>query len=160
MMDPLDGWDTLEHFKVLPGDLKTPILLASAKKLLVDEVMRYGEQVWGFIPKPFIEAEFCETISQFFSWYDQMGAFARSAQENGVPEEISDQWVTLTRQIKAMEQMKQVISSWTVPDETSPGGEDLAGNIGQIDEFIGEKRARREELIAAYPYLQTGPASG
>jgi len=155
MMDPLDGWDALDHIKTLSQSRDTPVIMSSAKKLQADEVIRYGEQVAGFLTKPFMDEDFCDAVSGFFSWYDLLEADARSAEKQGVPREICDQWVQLSRQIRSITQLRDVVGPRCIPDDGSTEEECLARKMALIDSLIAEKVRQRDELCQRYPVLLT-----
>jgi CheY-like chemotaxis protein len=153
MMDPIDGWDTLDHIKTLPRRKNTPVILSSAKKLQADEVVRYGEQVAGFLIKPFIDEDFCEAVSDFFSWHDMLKSDAAAAASQGVPGPICEQWILLSRQIKSISRLKEVISPRCIPEDTLTEEECLAKKMIQIDLLIDSKIHERDELCRKYPVL-------
>ncbi|MDD1728222.1 MAG: response regulator [Methanospirillum sp.] len=156
MMEPLDGWDTLDHIKALPHGRDTPIIMVSAKKLQADEVIRYGEQVDGFIPKPFVDTEFTDTITDFFSWKESLYAAVEAAKTQGVPDEICSQWVQLSRQIVAITQLKEAVGSFCLPEEGLTGEQCLAHKINLINRWITEKSNERNALSSRYPILTEG----
>ena len=155
MMEPLDGWDTLDHIKTLSQGRDTPVIMSSAKKLQADEVIRYGEQVAGFLTKPFQDEDFCEDVSGFFSWYDLLTADACSAEKLDVPGEVCDQWVQLSRQIRSITQLRDVVGPRCIPDDGSTEEECLARKMALIDALIAEKVRTRDELCRKYPVLLT-----
>lgn len=155
MMDPLDGWDTLDHIKTLSHGQNTPVIMSSAKKLQADEVIRYGEQLAGFLTKPFVDADFCEAVSEFFSWYDMLISDAAVAEKQGIPRVICEQWIRLSRQIRSINRLKEVISPRCIPDDGSSEEECLAKKMSQIDQLVNEKISERDELCRKYPVFLT-----
>ncbi len=156
MMDPLDGWDTLDHIKTLSRGQDTPVIMASAKKLQADEVIRYGVHVAGFLTKPFVDADFCAAVSAFFTWYDMLISAAKAAEASGVPRNACDQWIRLSREIKAIIRFKEVVSPRCIPEDSSTEEECLAKKMSQIDQLVTEKTRERDELSRQYPALAPG----
>lgn len=153
MMDPLDGWDTLEHIRTLPQDWETPVILASAKALQADEIIRYGECVAGFLRKPFESSEFCEDVNRFFSWYDALKSDGEAAESKGVPRQACNDWIRLSRQIQAIRRLKEVVSPRCIPDGFLTEAECLAHKMGEIERIISEKTLERDNLQIQYPAL-------
>ena len=151
MMDPFDGWDTLAHIRSLSTGVDIPVIMASAKNLDVNEIIRYGEFVAGFVSKPFVDSEFCEAISDFFSWYDPLIKNAKAAQLQGVPLDMCNRWIRLTRQIKAINQMMEVVSPRCIPNESSTEEECMTQRRSQIHLMIRDKNKERDELRILYP---------
>ncbi len=158
MMEPLDGWDTLDHIKALPHGRDIPIIMVSAKKLQADEVIRYGEQVDGFISKPFVDVEFTDTITDFFSRKESLSDVVKKAKTQSVPDEICSQWVQLSRQITAINQLKEAVGSFCLPEEGLTGEQCLAHKMNLINRWIAEKNNDRNALSNRYPIL-TGNTS-
>ena len=156
MMDPLDGWDTLDHIKTLSRGQNTPVIMASAKKLQADEVIRYGAQVAGFLTKPFVDADFCAAVSAFFTWYDTLISDAKAAEDRGVPREACDYWIRLSREILAINRLKEVVSPRCIPEDSFTEEECLAKKMSQIDQLVAEKIREKDELSRQYPALVPG----
>lgn len=151
IMNPIDGWETLDLIKRLPEVQDVPVILSSGKKPQADEIIRYGRRVAGFLTKPVINDEYCETVSSFFSWYDTLLSDAIEAFSTGVPRNICHQWITLSRQIKAINRLKEVVSPRCIPNDSQSEEEFLAMQMNQIDQLIGAKRQERNELHRQYP---------
>lgn len=150
MMDPLDGWDTLEHIKSQIKGHQTPIIMSSAKKLQADEIIRYSGQVSGFLTKPFLDTDFCDAVSGFFSWYDQLISQINTLESQGVPHEVCEQWVTLSCHIRAINQMNEQLSSRCISDQYPSEEECLAHKKAQIDMMLSEKIQQRERIQSQY----------
>jgi CheY-like chemotaxis protein len=153
MMDPLDGWDTLDHIRNLSQGQNTPVIMVSAKALMVDEVIRYGDQVAGFLKKPFVASDFCEDIARFFSWYDPLISVASLAKSGGVPEFACDQWIRLSRQIQAFRRLKEIVSPWCMSDGSISEEECLAQKMKELDPIIEERVLARDVLQKQYVLL-------
>ena len=153
MMDPLDGWDTLDHIKNIPNGQSIPVIMASAKTLQADEIIRYGDQVAGFLKKPFVAEEFCEDVTEFFSWYDTLISDANVAESSGVPRSVCDQWIRLSRQIQAFRRLKEIVSPRCIPDESITEEECLAIKMNEINRIMDEKVLERDNLLKQYPSL-------
>jgi len=150
-MDPFDGWDTLVHIGKLSKDGDTPIIMSSAKNIHIDEVIRYGDYISGFIKRPFFEPEFREEILDFFSWYDSLLSTAQTAQLQGIPHDVCNMWIRLTRQVNALNQMMSVVSPRCIPDESLSEEECMALRISQIHQMIADKNFKRDELRTRFP---------
>ncbi|HOJ97491.1 MAG TPA: response regulator [Methanospirillum sp.] len=151
MMDPFDGWDTLSHLRTFSNGRETPVIMASAKKLNIEEVIRYGEYVAGFLEKPFVDSEFCEAIHQFFDWYDPLISNANAARLQGVPQEICTAWIRTNRQIRAINQMLENVYVSGLPDEFLSEEERMEHRMAQVREILEEKRKERDNIRIQYP---------
>ena len=151
MMDPLDGWDTLDHIRNLSQGQNTPVIMASAKTLQADEIIRYGDQVAGFLKKPFQSGDFCEDVSMFLSWYEKLISDAARAESSGVPRSVCDQWIRLSRQIQAIRRLKEIVSPRCLPEGSMTEEECMARKMIEIDRIIDEKVLESDDLLRQYP---------
>lgn len=52
MMEPMDGWETLERIKTSPALRHIPVLMLTAKPLTPEEANEYGPYIEDYILKP------------------------------------------------------------------------------------------------------------
>jgi|GEM_PF-790577 len=153
MMDPLDGWDTLDLIKNLPQGQEIPVFMSSAKTVFADEILRFGEQISGFIKKPFVDSDICEYINSFFDWYDTVLSYASGAESKGVPSDVCDEWVHLSRQIRALKGLKEIVNPRCIPDGSDSEEVIFARKLGEIQQLIDEKVQKRASIIHDHPPL-------
>lgn len=157
MMEPLDGWDTLDLLKTIPGIQAIPVLMSSAKTLFPDEVLRFGDKISGFIKKPCPANELCEDIGAFFDWYDSLMEIAKVAEQSGVPGDVCSRWVLLSRQVQAFKRLKQVSGSRCIPDESMNEEACLKQKLSEIDQIIMEKSQECDQISSQYRALNAAP---
>lgn len=131
--------------------------MASAKTLQADEILRYGDKVAGFLKKPFEPSEFCEDIQSFFSWYDMLVSDAGKALSQGVQQDVCDKWISISRQIHALNRLKEIVSPRCIPFETSDEETCFLQKLSDIDRLINEKIQQREELQKECPQFIITP---
>jgi two-component system, OmpR family, response regulator len=153
MMDPLDGWDTLDLIKNLPQGQEIPVFMSSAKSVFADEILRFGEQISGFIKKPFVDADLCEYIKKFFDWYDSVLGDAAGAESKGVPSDICAEWILLSRQIRALNGLKAIVNPRCIPNGTESEEVLFARKIREIQDLIDDKMKKLSLILRDYPSL-------
>ncbi len=52
MMEPMDGWETLERIKENPSTKEIPVLMLTAKQLTPAEAQEYGIYIEDYVLKP------------------------------------------------------------------------------------------------------------
>jgi two-component system OmpR family response regulator len=57
MMQPMDGWDTLEHIKSLPETKHIPVLMLTGKQITAAEAQHYHICIEDYIMKPFEKSQ-------------------------------------------------------------------------------------------------------
>lgn len=65
MMPGMDGWETVQNIRELPDCRKIPVLMVTAKALLAEEQLAYGDLIDGFLLKPFTLADLAVRIRDF-----------------------------------------------------------------------------------------------
>lgn len=153
MMDPLDGWDTLDLIKTLPQGQEIPVFMSSAKSVFADEILRFGEQISGFIKKPFVDDDLCEYINKFFEWYDTVLADAAGAGSKGVPSDFCAEWILLSRQVRALIGLKEIVNPRCIPNGTESEEMVFARKLKEIQELIDEKMNKLSSINRDYPLL-------
>lgn len=155
MMEPLDGWDTLDLIKSLTHGYETPVIMVSSKKMDLVEVVRYGERLYGYMAKPLTREEICAGIYSFFRWYEALHEAAAKIRSESIPEEDVSLWLELSRQVRVITDLRSEAALLCLPDmdHTEEECRELL-NI-QVDEMIREKRAKLQELTQKYPVLQS-----
>lgn len=153
MMDPFDGWDTLEHISRLPEAHNVPVIMASAKTLMIDEAIRFGDLVAGFLKKPFESSEFCEEVSLYLTWYTTLLSGANLAESAGISREICDQYIRLSRQIRGMKGLRDVVSPRFLPSYEDDGESRYQEGIREFDEGIMRKTQELKKMQAISQYF-------
>ena len=62
MMEPMDGWETLERLKSNPRTRKIPVIMVSGKKPTADEIRIYGSLFEKYVMKPVSYSDLREEI--------------------------------------------------------------------------------------------------
>jgi len=62
MMEPMDGWETLEKVKENPLTKEIPVLMLTAKQLTPSEAQEYGIYIEDYVLKPITHRELYDAI--------------------------------------------------------------------------------------------------
>jgi len=157
MMEPLDGWDTLDLIKNLTHGNNTPVIMISSKKMDLSEVIRYGEQLYGYMKKPLTREEICAGVYSFFRWFDSLHEFTNKFVAESIPEEDIALWLDLSRQVRVITDLRAEASLVFLPDINRTEEECKEHLHDQVDKMLSEKRSRLEELAQKYPKLHAIP---
>ena len=157
LMEPLDGWDTLDLIGNLTQGYETPVIMVSSKKMDLMEVVRYGERLFGFMKKPLNREEICAGVYSFFRWYEALLDSAEKVRGSSVPEPDIRLWLEVSRQVRVITDLKEEAAFRCLPDAEHTEEECMTVLTGQIDDMIREKRALLEELMQKYPVLRSKP---
>ena len=157
MMEPLDGWDTLDLIKNLTYGNKTPVIMISSKKMDLVEVIRYGEQLYGYMAKPMTREELCAGVYSFFCWYESLHEITNKFVAESISKEDIALWVDLLRQVRVISDLRAEASLVFLPDINRTEEECKEDLHNQVDQILAEKRLKLEELSQKYPQLHAVP---
>jgi|SRR5271157_3861517 len=63
MMEPMDGWKTLEQIKCNPATKHIPVIMVSGKRPTTEELNVYGNLFAQYVMKPVSFPTLCESVS-------------------------------------------------------------------------------------------------
>ena len=66
MMEPMDGWETLDRIKANPATRDLPVLMFSAKKITPEEAQQHCLNIEDFVSKPVNPSQLLDAIKRVF----------------------------------------------------------------------------------------------
>lgn len=143
MMEPMDGWETLQKIKADPALADLPILMFSAKKITPEEAQEHCMNIEDFVSKPVNPGLLLEAINRVFERRAEVKTETMQARERGIDPALVEEYASLRKCIEVDKNLLVVLkkSSGThLPGREVPA-DDLAA-ISRLEEkiTIGEKR--------------------
>lgn len=151
MMEPFDGWNTLDALQNLSQGKDTPVIMISGKQLSIDELIRYGGRVHGYLKKPIFDEEICETVTDYFAWHDKLIQDTDALRAAFGSEEDCTKWKNLSRQIRVINLLKEMVSPFCLPHENLTEEECMNRKFSEIDRLISVKQLEIEEILKRCP---------
>ena len=152
MMEPMDGWETLDRIKANPQMKDIPVLMFSAKKISPTEAEEHSMKIEDFISKPVNPAQLLESIHQIFSRRSNVIAEASIAKEAGFESGLIDEYTRLRKSIEVDRNMLTVLKNSS--GMNAPGyvaDPDTVSAIQKLEEKIRADKARLNEISAKFP---------
>jgi CheY-like chemotaxis protein len=136
MMEPMDGWETLDHIKSDPATRDLPVLMFSAKKITAEEAQEHCMNIEDFVSKPVNPAQLLDAIKRIFERRNDLKMEAVAAKDAGIDTGLIAEYITLRKSIEVDRHLLQVLkkSSGT----QFPGREISQENLLEIEK-LGEK---------------------
>jgi two-component system OmpR family response regulator len=136
MMEPMDGWETLDHIKSDPATRDLPVLMFSAKKITAEEAQEHCLNIEDFVSKPVNPAQLLDAIRRIFERRNDLKMEAMAAKDAGVDAGLIEEYTALRKSIEVDRHLLQVLkkSSGT----QFPGHEVSPENLLEIEK-LGEK---------------------
>ncbi len=144
MMEPMDGWEVLRRMREDERTRDVPVIILTAKALFPEEIIRYGDQLHGFIMKPLRCRDLERVVSGFFAEEAAIAAAARTAREAGVDEATIGEYVALRREVRVLGEMVGCLDR-ILEVGGSRYKEDVP-QLADIRERLTGKKARLNEL--------------
>ena len=151
MMEPMDGWETLEHIKENPATREIPILMFSAKKITPDEAQEHSMSIDDFVSKPVNPAQLLESIEGVFERRKDVLMEAMLAKDAGLDPKTIQEYSTLRKNIEVDKNLLIVLRASRGME--IPGKEVLESDraaIGKLEEKISASEGRIKEINAQF----------
>ena len=100
MMEPMDGWETLDRFKSNPETSNIPVLMFSSKKITPEEAKEHAINIENFVSKPVNPAQLLEAIQRIFTRRTAVSSEVSEARDAGHDAIIVDEYAALRKSIE------------------------------------------------------------
>jgi two-component system, OmpR family, response regulator len=100
MMEPMDGWETLDRIKANPATKDLPVLMFSAKKITPEEAEQHCLNIEDFVSKPVNPAQLLEAIQKVFTRRKDVKMEALIAKDAGLDAGTIDEYSALRKSIE------------------------------------------------------------
>jgi two-component system OmpR family response regulator len=97
MMEPMDGWETLERIKENPATKEIPVLMLTAKQLTPVEAQEYGIYIEDYVLKPITHRELYNAIEHVLSRRQSIKSDLDLARQSGFDAEVITESASTTR---------------------------------------------------------------
>jgi CheY-like chemotaxis protein len=147
MMEPMDGWETLEKIKANPETRDLPVLMFSAKKITPEEAQEHSLNIEDFVSKPVNPAQLLNSIKQIFERRSSVKLEAGVAKDAGQDAAIISEYSALRKSIEVDKNLLEVLknaSGMNNPGHVVPE-EDLL-SINKLDQKIKTDEIRLKEI--------------
>jgi two-component system, OmpR family, response regulator len=100
MMEPMDGWETLDQIKANPATRDLPVLMFSAKKITPEEAQQHCLNIEDFVSKPVNPSQLLEAIKRVFTRRTDVKMEALVAKDAGLDPGLIDEYSSLRKSIE------------------------------------------------------------
>ncbi|MEI6292666.1 MAG: response regulator [Methanomicrobiales archaeon] len=111
MMEPMDGWETLQHIRKLPGNGDIPVVMLTGKYPIMSEVETYGSMIDDYLMKPYHPNQIDELIRHILSRAEQGREVIRKARECGFDEGLLEEYRHLAAEVEVLKRFREIIGS-------------------------------------------------
>jgi CheY-like chemotaxis protein len=147
MMEPVDGWETLERIKANPKTEPIPVLMFSAKKITPDEAQEHSLSIDDFVSKPVSPTQLLESIERIFERRRDVEMEMLVAKDAGLDPKTVLEYSALRKNIEVDKNLLMVLrasSGIEVAGREVPPSDRTA--IAKLEEKIHTGEARLKEI--------------
>lgn len=147
MMEPMDGWETLDRIKANPATSNVPVLMFSAKKITAEEAHDHSLNIEDFVSKPVNPAHLMESIKRIFQRRSDVKLEAMVAKDAGLDPCMIDEYSALRKSIEVDRNLLTVLknASGIQHNGREPPAEDVAA-IERLREKVECDEKRLKEI--------------
>ena len=113
MMEPMDGWETLDRIKSNPATKDIPVLMFSAKKITPEEAEQHCLNIEDFVSKPVNPSQLLEAIQQVFTRRSSVKKTTLTAKDAGLDPVIIEEYSALRKSIEVDQNLLCVLKKST-----------------------------------------------
>ncbi|MGI5937250.1 response regulator, partial [Methanoculleus thermophilus] len=147
MMEPMDGWETLEKIKADPATREIPVLMLTAKPLTPEEANTYGAYIEDYILKPTTHHQLYEAIEHVLARQHSIAADIARAREAGVDQRIIDEYERLSKSVDINKRLLKILeTTYSIKDVQAGMGENITRAIKSMAMSIKLQEERLNQV--------------
>ncbi len=149
MMEPMDGWETLENIKLNPATRDIPVMMLTAKQLTPDEAEEYGMYIEDYIIKPITHTELYESIEHVLERRRSIAEAIRLAGERGANSVLVSEYARLVRSVDVNTRLIRILeNTYSLKDRRTGNVEKIENAISNMKKGLLIQQSRLEEIRA------------
>jgi two-component system OmpR family response regulator len=122
MMEPMDGWETLEKIKSEPGTKDIPVLMLTGKQLTAAEAKRYHICIEDYLMKPFTNAQLSAAIEHVLVRKKNIKENIVLAKKAGISQDRFCEFAKLSKRVDVNKKIIDILAKiYTGEQERRPG---------------------------------------
>ncbi|MFA7695804.1 MAG: response regulator [Methanoregula sp.] len=143
MMEPMDGWETLEKIKENPATKEIPVLMLTAKQLTPTEAQEYGIFIEDYVLKPITHRELYDAIEHVLSRRQTIRSDMDRARESGFDSEMVNEYAQLSKSIDVNKRLMKILeTTYNFNDSKVRVSDDISRALKSMDTNLKFQEAR------------------
>jgi len=147
MMEPMDGWETLENIKLNPQTRSVPVLMLTAKQLTPDEAQEYGIYIEDYIIKPITHKELYDAIEHVLARRREIADAIHLAEERGTNTALVSEYARLVKSVDVNRRLIRILeNTYSLKDPRTGSVDKIEIAMRNMKNGLSIQEARLEEL--------------
>lgn len=161
MMEPMDGWETLERIKENPQTKDIPVLMLTAKQLTPSEAQEYGIYIEDYVLKPITHRELYDAIEHVLNRRQAIKSDVDVARQSGFDSQVISEYARLSKSIDVNKRLLKILeTTYNINDAKMRISDEISRAIKSMETNIRFQESRlqqiREDLSGTLPKNPTG----
>jgi len=147
MMEPVDGWETLERIKENPKTKDIPVLMLTAKQLTPTEAQEYGIYIEDYVLKPITHRELYDAIDHVLKRQQSIKSDIDLAKQSGFDTELIAEYARLSKSIDVNKRLMKILeTTYNFDDAKVRVSEEIANAIKGMETNIKFQEDRLRQI--------------
>jgi two-component system OmpR family response regulator len=147
MMEPVDGWDTLERIKENRQTKEIPVLMLTAKQLTPAEAQEYGIYIEDYVLKPITHRELYDAIEHVLNRRQTIKSDTETAKQSGFDAEIITEYARLSKSIDVNKRLMKILeTTYNFDDSKVRVNDEISGAIKSMEMNIKFQENRLQQI--------------
>ena len=147
MMEPMDGWETLEKVKENPATKEIPVLMLTAKQLTPSEAQEYGIYIEDYVLKPITHRELYDAIEHVLNRRQSIKSDMDMAKKSGFDGEIITEYARLSKSIDVNKRLMKILeTTYNFDDLKIHISDEISSAIKSMEMNIKFQESRLQQI--------------
>jgi two-component system, OmpR family, response regulator len=147
MMEPVDGWETLERIKENRLTKDIPVLMLTAKQLTPNEAQEYGIYIEDYVLKPITHRELYDAIEHVLKRRQSIKSDIETAKDSGFDPEIISEYARLSKSIDVNKRLMKILeTTYNFDDSKVRVNDEIKGAIKSMETNIKVQETRLQQI--------------
>lgn len=147
MMEPMDGWETLERIKEDPSTKDIPVLMLTAKQLTPAEAQEYGIFIEDYVLKPITHRELYDAIEHVLNRRQSIKSDMDLARQSGFDAETITEYARLSKSVDVNRRLMKILeTTYNFNDSKVRVSDEIARAIKSMETNIKFQEQRLQQI--------------
>ncbi|WAC04557.1 MAG: response regulator [Methanoregula sp.] len=147
MMEPMDGWETLEHIKESPSTKEIPVLMLTAKQLTPAEAQEYGIYIEDYVLKPITHRELYDAIEHVLNRRQGIKSDVDIARQSGFDDQVVSEYARLSKGIDVNKRLLKILeTTYNINDVKMRVSDEISRAIKSMETNIKFQESRLQQI--------------
>ena len=147
MMEPMDGWETLERIKENPQTKDIPVLMLTAKQLTPSEAQEYGIYIEDYVLKPITHRELYDAIEHVLNRRQAIKTDVDVARQSGFDNQVISEYARLSKSIDVNKRLLKILeTTYNINDAKMRISDEISRAIKSMETNIRFQESRLQQI--------------